>query len=346
MNIPLTINTLKQRSLGHSSDQVHHAGKFNLGDYETNFSINSNNFNLESENEFLNKAFSLHSSANSPSELLSKLDFSNLDLMNLSLGELEPHVDSLGFSIMDLNKFTFNSGLLSNSEAALLPTIREQLFQVQTQIESCIRKALADPNLSTEDKQKLEKYLANIKTARESQAPNQTQQAHRLNLGAWANAPLNTFEQKKLSEQGIELLKKTEGFSAKAYSDYSQHTNGYGTKAAYAGENIDPQTAELRLKEDLKHREVFINRVAAARLEKTGKGMSQAQFDSLTMMVFNLGLGQAHEVHQAVIDGKDELVPKLMNKYVHAGGNVLPGLVSRRAEEGKLYNYGSEQLNA
>jgi GH24 family phage-related lysozyme (muramidase) len=269
-----------------------------------------------------------------------------MDLISLSIGDMEPQVDNLGFSIMDLNKFTFMGGDLAESETGLLGAIRQQLFQAQNILESSIRKALADPSISSVEKQKLESYLTNIKSAREWQ-PQQASSKAQIDLSAWSNDKnsLNSSERKSLSEQGIQALKGMEGFSARSYSDYSQHTNGYGTKARYAGEAIDPQTAELRLKDDLKHREAFINRVAEARLEKTGKGLSQAQFDSLTMMVFNLGLGQAHEVHQAVIDGKDELVPKLMNKYVHAGGKALPGLISRRQQEAGLYNYGAEQLS-
>ena len=350
MNIPLAISNLKAKSLGNSPSERSYNGtaKFKLDDYSKDFLTNANDaaFINNSENDFITKAFNTHQSAKNPSELMASLDSMNMDLVSLSIGDMEPQVDSLGFSIMDLNKFTFMGGNLAEGETDLLGIIRQQLFQAQSVLESTIRKTLADPNISSVDKQKLESYLTNIKSAREWQ-PQAVAGKAQIDFSAWANDKnsLNTTGGKTLSEQGIQALKGVEGFSARSYSDYSQHTNGYGTKAKYAGETIDPQTAELRLKDDLKHREAFINRVAEARLEKTGKGLSQAQFDSLTMMVFNLGLGQAHEVHQAVIDGKDELVPKLMNKYVHAGGKVLPGLISRRQQEAGLYNYGAEQLS-
>lgn len=349
MNIPLAVSNLKAKSLGNVPNErsYNSIAKFRLDDYSKDFLLNASDgsFINNSENDFITKAFNNHKSAKNPSELMASLDSMNMDLISLSIGDMEPQVDNLGFSIMDLNKFTFMGGDLREGETDLLGVIRQQLFQAQKVLESTIRKALADPNISSVDKQKLESYLTNIKSAREWQPQAVTGKAQ-IDFTAWANdkSSLNTRGSKTLSEQGIQALKRVEGFSARSYSDYSQHTNGYGTKAKYAGETIDPQTAELRLKDDLKHREAFINRVAEARLEKTGKGLSQAQFDSLTMMVFNLGLGQAHEVHQAVIDGKDELVPKLMNKYVHAGGKVLPGLISRRQQEAGLYNYGAEQL--
>ena len=348
MGTPYTIN--KTLNLGvntpFAAARKNFKDHFNLENYRDSAEFIKSEIGSPDKADFIDKFFNQYESASSPSELKARLDLMNLDLLGASLGNMESDIDNLGFSIINMNQLAFNGASFTTDESSLFSSIREQISRAQNILESSIRKALADPNINEVDKQRLETFLTNLKASREANPESiQAQGKSVIDLNAWINTNNSSpTDSKSLSEAGIQALKKIEGYSAKAYYDYSQYTNGYGTKAAFAGEVINPETAEIRLREDLKHREAFINRVAQARLEKTGKGLTQAQFDSLTLMVYNLGLGQAHEVHQAVIDGKDELVPKLMNKYVHAGGNVLSGLVSRRQQEASLYNLGTAQL--
>lgn len=56
-------------------------------------------------------------------------------------------------------------------------------------------------------------------------------------------------------EYSVDLIKKFEGFSPKAYWDYYHYSIGYGTRANSPDEVITQQEAEIRLR---KHVEQYV----------------------------------------------------------------------------------------
>lgn len=128
-----------------------------------------------------------------------------------------------------------------------------------------------------------------------------------------------------IPQKYIDAVKGLEGFTPKAKWDYKQHTNGFGTRAR-AGEEIDEETANVRLHDELGK--------AAKIVDDFAPGLPSGVRAALTSLTFNagdkwtrMGLGAA------VRDGDLEEAGRRFNQYVKAGGETLPGLVNRRAKE-------------
>jgi lysozyme len=146
---------------------------------------------------------------------------------------------------------------------------------------------------------------------------------------------------RKTSEVGKNLIKEFEGFRATAYiCPAGVVTVGYGTtriqgKAVQLGTTITTDEADMLLEEDLKSFEDAVN-------QNVREEISQNQFDALVAFVYNVGAGNfkkstllkkinAGEFNQAA----DEFL-----KWNKAGGKVLTGLLNRRKDEAKLYDFG------
>ena len=137
-----------------------------------------------------------------------------------------------------------------------------------------------------------------------------------------------------ISQAGINLIKRWEGFRSNAYlCPANVWTIGYGhTATAKPGMCINTQEAEMLLKSDLRRFERAVDSL-------THVPLNQAQFDALVSFTFNVGIAAF---------GKSTLLKKLNRKdysgaanefgrWVNAGKKRLPGLVSRRQEERKLF---------
>ncbi len=138
----------------------------------------------------------------------------------------------------------------------------------------------------------------------------------------------------KVSNNGINLVKRFEGLELKAYRDsVGILTIGYGhTHAVKAGDIITGEQADAFLREDLQVAELTVNTNVKVKL-------TQGQFDALVSFVFNLGSGNFV---------KSTLIKKLnvgdyagaadeFGKWVNAGGKKFPGLVKRRAAEREVF---------
>lgn len=141
---------------------------------------------------------------------------------------------------------------------------------------------------------------------------------------------------KKLSfsDNGVDLLKKYEGYSAKAFWDYKQWSIGYGSKAKDRNEVIDRKEAFDRLKSEADRFEVSIKKYVTVPL-------TQNMYDALVSFTYNTGAGWMMKsdkgtyssVYSALQAKNYKLAAKNLKKYVMAGGKVNKGLVNRREEE-------------
>ena len=145
----------------------------------------------------------------------------------------------------------------------------------------------------------------------------------------------------KTGINGLELIKKYEGFMAKPYlCPAGVPTIGYGATYYPGGKRVtmndDPITkerAEDLLRDMLTSYEDGVNRYAQYQL-------SQNQFDALVSFAYNLGVGALQKstlLKKINIDPCDESISNEFKKWVRAGGRVLKGLQKRRAEEAELY---------
>ncbi|WP_010049637.1 lysozyme [Carnobacterium maltaromaticum] len=141
-------------------------------------------------------------------------------------------------------------------------------------------------------------------------------------------------ENMKISQNGRNLIKEFEGMRLTAYQDsVGVWTIGYGhTKGVYPGMQISEQQANAFLDEDIKTHAVGIFNFVTVQL-------NQNQFDALVSFHFNLGpyILQGSTLLTYLNNKNWQLAANEMMAYVHAGGQVLPGLVRRRKAESKLF---------
>lgn len=118
-----------------------------------------------------------------------------------------------------------------------------------------------------------------------------------------------------------------EGFAPVAKWDYKQYTNGYGTKAAYPGEQISREDAQGRLQDELAK--------AQAHVDSLGVPMTQGWRRALTDLTFNGGTAWSNGsgLGEAVKRGDWDEAAKHFAEYNKAGGIVNPALVQRRAAD-------------
>lgn len=140
----------------------------------------------------------------------------------------------------------------------------------------------------------------------------------------------------KISKQGIELIKKYEGFKPYAYlCPAGVVTIGYGhTKGVRLGQTCTEAEAEQFLREDLEIAEAEVNKVA------NEVKLTQGNFDSLVSFTFNLGARNFNTstLRKKVLnDPADTTIMGEFGKWVYVKGKVSPGLQRRRLEESKLY---------
>jgi lysozyme len=124
----------------------------------------------------------------------------------------------------------------------------------------------------------------------------------------------------------LDAIRNFEGFTPQATWDYAQHTNGFGTKAQFAGEVIDRAEAERRFKAE----------VSSARsvVEKAAPNVDEGTKAALTSLTYNAGTAWIDSgLGDAVRRGDLDAARDIFQKYNKAGGEVLPGLVNRRSQE-------------
>jgi lysozyme len=140
----------------------------------------------------------------------------------------------------------------------------------------------------------------------------------------------------QLSAEGLDLIKKSEGFRDRVYLDVAGFpTIGYGhlikPHESFPGVITEAQAAAI-LSSDVEDAER-----AVARLVKVA--LTQGQFDALVDFCFNLGAARLagstllHELNA----GDYQAAARQFLVWDHAGGVVVAGLEARREAELKLW---------
>ena len=143
------------------------------------------------------------------------------------------------------------------------------------------------------------------------------------------------YRMMRISERGIELIKKYEGCYLSAYKcPAGKWTIGYGhTKDVKKGDTLaSREEAEKLLIRDL---EIYAGYVNTCIKNHTLAFLpTQNQFDALTSFVYNLGPGNLKKL----VQGRDaETIANKIQLYNKGGGKALAGLVKRRREEWELF---------
>lgn len=145
----------------------------------------------------------------------------------------------------------------------------------------------------------------------------------------------------KLSQKGLDLIKKFEGFSAKPYlCSAGVPTIGYGStyyangvKVKMTDSPISEEWAEELLQKVVTHYERGVDSM-------TRDDINQNQFDALVSFAYNVGLTNYKNstlLKRINANPKDPDIQKQFMKWVRAGGKVIKGLINRRTIEANLY---------
>ncbi len=141
-----------------------------------------------------------------------------------------------------------------------------------------------------------------------------------------------------VTEAGLNLIKRFEGFSSTIYICPAGYpTIGYGhvvlahEREQFALGITQAEATEL-LRKDVRIAERAVLRLISVPL-------TDGQFDALVSFTFNLGAGalQRSTLRRKVNRGEHEGIPSALMKWVLAAGKRLPGLVRHRQEEGASY---------
>lgn len=141
-------------------------------------------------------------------------------------------------------------------------------------------------------------------------------------------------ENMRLSKNGRNLIKEFEGLRLNAYQDsVGKWTIGYGhTQGVYSGMSISQAQADAFLDQDVTSHAAGIFNFVTVKL-------NQNQFDALVSFHFNLGayILQDSTLLTYINNKNWQAAANEMKAYVHAGNQVLPGLVRRRNAEVALF---------
>ena len=144
------------------------------------------------------------------------------------------------------------------------------------------------------------------------------------------------------SQACIDLVKRFEGCRLTAYADpIGKWTVGYGhTSNVSKGDAISQEQADAYLEMDLTQAAHAVN-------EGVRVPLTQGQFDALCCFVFNVGAARwlGSTLRRLCDQGDFAAAAGEFPKWVHAGKNVLGGLVDRRAAELALFQ-SSQEVNA
>lgn len=133
----------------------------------------------------------------------------------------------------------------------------------------------------------------------------------------------------RMSDHGLQFLKKFEGCRLTAYWDVKGYSIGYGHFGVNKGDTITQEQAVTLLVEDLKKYETAVNSL--------GYNLTQGQFDALVDFAYNCGIGNLKSLTN---NGRRtlDIIRSKIPLYNKAGGVVNKCLVNRRAGEIVLFD--------
>jgi lysozyme len=144
-----------------------------------------------------------------------------------------------------------------------------------------------------------------------------------------------------LSQNGLALIKKFEGFRSHPYlCSAGIPTIGYGStyyengvRVKLSDSPISEEWAEELLKKNVVHYDVAVNSL-------TRDDITQNQYDALVSFAYNVGVTNFKNstlLKRVNANPKDPNITNQFMKWIRAGGRVIKGLILRRREEAQLY---------
>lgn len=142
------------------------------------------------------------------------------------------------------------------------------------------------------------------------------------------------------SAAGLALIKRYEGLKLKAYLCPAKvATIGYGSTRYPDGRRV---VLTDKLTNEAEATQLLLSTLNAFEsvVNKNLPNINQCQFDALVSLCYNIGgasLAKSTLVRKAKVNANDASIIDEFMRWNKAGGKVLAGLTTRRAEEAKLY---------
>lgn len=142
-----------------------------------------------------------------------------------------------------------------------------------------------------------------------------------------------------ITEAGVNMIAKFEGFSAKPYNDPPGSTKwsiGFGHQIL-PGE--DYMTREISVDEGRALLALDTAKAQQAVRDNIKVNLTPAQFDALTSFVFNIGVTAFKKgtVPAKINAGNFDRAAETMRKYIYAGGEKNAALIARREVEASAF---------
>lgn len=132
-------------------------------------------------------------------------------------------------------------------------------------------------------------------------------------------------------------IRQFEGFAPTAKWDYKQNRGGYGSRAQ-PGQTFTREQAESAMRAEADP--------IAARVRQLNPNATPSQVAALVSFGYNLGPGVIDRFAPDIQAGNWAAIAQKMPEYNHAGGEVLPGLTSRRQSEAAMLTGGGQPASA
>ncbi|MDR1827008.1 MAG: lysozyme [Methylobacteriaceae bacterium] len=143
-----------------------------------------------------------------------------------------------------------------------------------------------------------------------------------------------------INQEGLEHIKRWEGFRADAYKCPSGvwtigygHTSAAGAPEVQSGMTVSKEDAEAILRRDISRCEARVESLVRVPL-------TDNRFAALVSFDYNTGRLHSSTLLKKLNRGDYDAVPGELMKWVHAKGEVLQGLVNRRSAECGLWAKG------
>ncbi len=146
-----------------------------------------------------------------------------------------------------------------------------------------------------------------------------------------------------INADGLKILKESEGCRLRAYPDPGTKddpvkkgepwTIGWGATGLGIREGLvwTQEQADKRLESDLQTRCLAVENFTR------GIPLNDNQFSALICFVYNVGSWRSSTLFKHILHGEYSGAAEEFGKWVHANGQIEPGLITRRQRERELF---------
>lgn len=145
----------------------------------------------------------------------------------------------------------------------------------------------------------------------------------------------------KISQKGLDLIKKYEGFKSEPYLCPAHiPTIGFGSTYYSDGIKVKLTDPPISLEEASNLLEELLEPYEKSIDSYMRDDINQNQFDALCSFAYNCGINALKNSSLLRMINVNPTNPRIKDEFMkwnRGGGRVLSGLAKRRAEEAKLY---------